>query len=78
MKYTKKWNYQHDKHLAFLLQLKMPDDYRQWFIMMVTEFGTRFTKLFRGPGWSGCESKDFNYPIKVQRPLNNMFCSYNI
>ena len=47
------------------LQLRMPEDYHQWYIMMESEFGTRFSKLFRGPAWSGCDRADFKYTQKV-------------
>ena len=43
----------------------MPEDYNKWFLMMETEFGTRFNKLFRGPAWSGCPKEDVNYSHKV-------------
>ena len=51
----------------------MSDDFRQWLGMMECEFGTRFNKLFRGPGWSGCRRSDYNETIKV-----GMICCHNV
>ena len=54
--------------MLFFLQIKMSPDFRQFQQMMEIEFGIRFNKLFRGPGWSGGDQADFNYPLKVIFP----------
>ncbi len=43
----------------------MPPDFRQFLQMMTVEFGERFIKLFRGPGWSGLDRADHKDPYKV-------------
>ncbi|XP_072017966.1 uncharacterized protein [Amphiura filiformis] len=45
-------------------QIKIPHDYRQWQVMMEIEFGLRFNRLFRGPGWSG-NNEERGYPYEV-------------
>ncbi len=50
----------------------MPSDFRQFQQMMAVEFGERFTKLFRGPAWSGLDPGDFQNPYKVRKPYLNI------
>lgn len=39
------------------IQVKEPNDFRQWRETMETEFPSRFKRLFTGPMWSG-QGKD--------------------
>ena len=34
------------------IQLKCPSDYSEWLQSMYSQFGTKWCKLHRGPGWS--------------------------
>ncbi|XP_072045460.1 uncharacterized protein [Amphiura filiformis] len=44
----------------------MPPDFRQFQVMMNVEFGERFNKLFRGPAWSGLDSKYWKDPLTAR------------
>lgn len=33
------------------MQIRCPDDYRQWLVSMFSLFGTKWVKLFCGPMW---------------------------
>lgn len=36
---------------AYEIQIRCPDDYRQWLVSMFSLFGTKFVKLYCGPMW---------------------------
>ena len=57
--------------IFYLIQIKMPADFKLFQEMMEVEFGVRFNRLFRGPAWSGLDRKHWNYPLKV---TNMLFC----
>ena len=46
-------------------QVSVPEDYRLWHETMLTEFPSRFQRLFAGPMWSGSAKEDIRVPIKV-------------
>ena len=47
------------------MQVSVPEDYRLWYETMLTEFPTRFQRLFAGPMWSGAAKDDIRNPLKV-------------
>ena len=53
------------------MQVSCPKDYEQWLQTMYVLFGTKFSKIFRGPMWS-CDSinQGTGYMLaEVQDPL---------
>ena len=56
----------------------MSPDFRQFQQMMEIEFGIRFNKLFRGPGWSGEERTDMTDTMKVSVDIKVFHKIYSI
>ena len=48
-----------------LFQISVPDDYQTWYETMCAEFPTRFSRLFRGPMWSGLAINQQKDPLTV-------------
>ena len=43
----------------------MPEDYQTWYETMCAEFPSRFSRLFRGPMWSGLPPNLQKDPLTV-------------
>ena len=43
----------------------MPEDFKTWYETMCAEFPTRFSRLFRGPMWSGVTVNQQKDPLTV-------------
>ena len=48
-----------------LFKISLPDDYQSWYETMCAEFLTRFSRLFRGPMWSGLAINQQKDPLMV-------------
>ena len=55
----------------------MPEDFKTWYETMCAEFPTRFSRLFRGPMWSGVTVNQQKDPLTVsttskQKKINKL------
>lgn len=49
-----------------MMQISVPHDFQLWYETMCAEFPTRFTRLFRGPMWSGVPKEQQKDPLTAK------------
>ncbi|CAH3020689.1 unnamed protein product, partial [Porites evermanni] len=46
--------------------ISVPEDFKTWYETMCAEFPTRFSRLFRGPMWSGVTVNQQKDPLTAR------------